>query len=393
MADYVSVPRTVRLRRLAAFAVVAGISIAGAPCFAQSASDREMRQVFELILQDPGNPTHNLRYARMALDRGNLRQALVAYERILARDPNNEDAKEGLRRVRLRLEPSITRVTVLSGAQYESNARRLPHTNGTTYDATMFTRVNVRDDRTIGATRWVTRGEVYANYHPRFHDIDYGSVQAQSGPVFDLGDNFRIHPFAGAGYSWLTRRTFFAEATAGATFEFDAFQPLRDIEVRWGYDFVGSAFSTRDGTYVEVSPRFQFPNLLTKGAVGIAVPYWRYSGVFGSGSPGVDSLNTPFPARSHQFGARLDYFLPLLSWLTVDFNFSYDYRHYFERVSDGSKQRRDHTFVPGVQIVIPGLLRGQVDLIGHYAYEYRSTNDGPERYQNHVAGLRMLWRL
>ena len=393
MADYGSARRFGRAAWITIFALLVGLSIPNAPTFAQGASDRDMRQVFEEILRDTGNPALNMRYAQMAIDRGELRKALVAYERILARDPNNEEAKAGLRRVRLQIEPSVTRFNILSGAQYESNARRVPHHTGNIYDATLFTRANVRDDRTIGAVRWVSRGEVYANYHPRFHDIDYGTVQGQTGPVLDFGDNFRIHPFAGAGYSWLTRRTFFTEATAGATFEFDAFAPLRDIEVRWGYDFVGRAFSTRDGTYVEVSPRFQFPNLLTKGAVGIAVPYWRYNGVFGSGPPGVDSLNTPFPARSHQLGARLDYFLPVVSWLTVDLNFSYDHRHYFEAVSDRSKQRRDQTFVPGVQVVIPSLFQGQVDLIGHYAYEYRSTNDGPERYQNHIAGLRILWRL
>jgi len=171
------------------------------------------------------------------------------------------------------------------------------------------------------------------------------------------------------------------------------FAPLRDIQVRWGYDFVGRHFSTRNGTFVDVSPRIQFPNLFTQGAVGILVPYWRYSGVFGSGPPGFDQRNTPFPVRSHQLGGRADYFLPVLSWLTLDLNFSYEYRHYFEDVTDHTKHRRDQTFTPGVQLIVPGLFEGRADLIGHYSYEYRSTNDGPQRYQNHIGGVRILWRL
>ncbi len=393
MADYASTRLNGCVHWRAAIAVFVALSAPAAPAFAQDGSDREMRRVFEEILKDPGNPSLNLRYARMAIDRGELRQALVAYERILARDPDNEDAKEGLRRVQRQLEPSITRINILSGAQYESNARRGPRPSGSTYDATLFVRANLRDDRTVGTMRWVSRAEVYANYHPRFHDIDYGSVEGLTGPVFDFGENFRIHVFAGAGYSWLERRTFFTEATAGATFEFEDLGPLRDIQVRWGYEVLGRAFSTRDGTYVEVAPRVQFRDMLSKGATFIAVPYWRYNGVFGSGPPGFDPLNIPFPARSHQFGVRIDYFVPMTSWLTVDFNFAYDYRHYFETVSDLSKQRRDHTFVPGVQLIIPNLFKGQIDLIGHYAFEYRSTNDGPERYRNHIAGLRFLWRL
>lgn len=354
--------------------------------------DAEMRRVFDQILQDPANPALNLRYAQLSIERGELRKALAAYERILANDPNNEDALSGIRRVRRQLEPSLTRGSVLLGAQFESNARRISSQNSRTYDATLFGRAEVSDDRTIGSTRWRSVGELYGNYHPRFHDIDYGNVAGRSGPVFEILSDFRVHPFIGGGYSWLARRTFYGEATAGAIFEFDVFAPLRDVLVRWGYDFLGRSVSTRDGTFVEVAPRFQIPNLGMEKAIGIASPYWRYSGVFGSGPPGFDPRSLPFPSRSHQFGARLDYFVPVFDWLTVDLNFSYEYRHFFERVTDDTKNRRDHTFAPGAQAIVSGLAKGQADLVFHYTYERRTTNDGPQRYENHVAGIRVLWR-
>ena len=69
-----------------------GLFIAGAilPCAAHAQDDAELRRIFEQILQDPGNPGLNLRYARLAVERGEIRKALAAYERILAQDPGNE---------------------------------------------------------------------------------------------------------------------------------------------------------------------------------------------------------------------------------------------------------------------------------------------------------------
>lgn len=349
--------------------------------------------MFEELLKDPASPALNLRYARLAIDQGELRKALAAYERILAADPDNADAKAGLRAVRLRLEPSLTRVTVLSGAQYESNARRVTDQTWRTHDATMFVRGEISDERTLGNHRWRSAAELYVNYHPKFHDIDYGQIGGRAGPVIDLADNLRVQVYAGGSYAWVARRTFFGEATAGAIFEFDLLGPLRDLQVRWGYDFVGTAYSTRDATFVEVSPRFQFQNVVFDRTLTILTPYWRYNGVFGSGPPGFDPRNLPYPTRSHQIGLRADYFVQFASWLAVDFTINYEYRHFFEHVSDKSKHRRDHLLAPGFQAIVPGLFEGRADVIFHYLYEYRSTNDGLQRFNNHTAGLRLLWRL
>jgi hypothetical protein len=381
-----------RIWRASALALALACGLAG-PVAAQDApDDAEMRAVFERILADPGNPELNFRYAELAIRRGELRKALGAYERILARDPQNREAQAALRRVQRQLEPAITRFSVLAGAQYESNARRENFQNSRTHDGSFFARGEVFDERTIGTWRWRSTGEVYANYHLRFHDIDYGVVQARTGPVLDLFPNVRFHPFVGGGYAWLARRTFYGEATAGAVFEFDVFAPVRDVLVRWGYDWVGRSVSTRDATFVEIMPRLQFPNLGKEGAIGIASPFWRYNGVFGSGAPGFDPRNDLFPQRSHQIGGRFDYFFPVLQWLTLNVNFTYEYRHFFERVTDESKNRRDHTFIPGVQAIVPGLAGNRADLVFHYAYEHRTTNDGPQRYENHIAGVRVLWR-
>jgi hypothetical protein len=354
--------------------------------------DAELRRVFEQILQDPGNPGLNLRYARLAVERGEIRKALAAYERILAQDPNNEDAKAGIRRIQRELEPSVTRVTLLLGGQYESNPHRLAGRGSNRHDGALSGRLQALDERRIGAVRWRTEGDVYANWHTRFHDIDFGIAGGRGGPVFELGEGYRIHAFVGGSYSWLTRRTFYTEGTAGATLEIETQSPLKSVSVRWGYQFVGEDFSTRDGTFVEVSPRFVVNALLVERSIAVLTPYWRYNGVFGDGPPGVDPRSEPFPARYHQLGIRADYFVPLFANVTFGIGAIYEYRHYYETVTDKSKNRRDHVVSPSAQVIVAGLAKGQADLIFSYSFEHRASNDRAQLYDNHTAGAKILWR-
>ena len=49
----------------------------------------EIADVFDQLLSSPDDPALNLRYAELALAKGETRKALSAHERILARDPTN----------------------------------------------------------------------------------------------------------------------------------------------------------------------------------------------------------------------------------------------------------------------------------------------------------------
>lgn len=387
-----SVRRILRclVRRLGPYSVM-GLAVLY-PCVVHAQDDLELRRVFEQILQDPGNPGLNLRYARLATERGEVRKALAAYERILAQDPSNEEAKAGIRRIQRELEPSITRVTLLLGGQYESNPRHVPGSGSNLHDGTLYGRLQAYDERRLGPFRWRSEGDVYANWHTKFHDIDFGTAGARGGPVFELGEGLRLYSFVGGSYAWLTRRTFYTEATAGATLEIESNSLLKSVSARWGYQFVGPHFSTRDATFVEVSPRFVAGGLVFERSLGVVTPYWRYNGVFGIGPPGVDPRNEPFPARSHQLGIRADYFVPLFGNVTLGIGGLYEYRHFFETVSDQSKNRRDHLVSPSAQIIVAGLAGGKADLVFSYSFEHRSSNDRLQLYDNHTAGAKVLWR-
>ncbi len=354
--------------------------------------DGEFQQIFDRILRDPGNVELNLRYARLAIERGEPRKALPAYERILAAHPDNAEARAGLARVRRDLDPTITQVSAAFGAQYESNPRHFRNQTWRTGAATLAGRIGIYDERRIADVRWRSDGDVYYVWHSKFHEIDYGSIGGRTGPVFDLDEGVRLHVFAGASYAWLKGRSFYGEASTGATLEFDDLGPLRSVTARFGYDNVGKHISSRDALFVEVAPRFLFANLGYAGATGWVGPYWRYNGVLGSGAPGLDQRTELFPSRSHQLGIRADYFMPIVSELTIGLSLAYEYRHFYESVIGDTRNRRDHLVSPGIQAIISGFGDERLGIVVNYGFEHRFSNDGFQIYSNHAAGVRFVWK-
>ncbi len=356
-------------------------------------TDRDMREIFDRILADPSNAALNFRYARLAIERGEYRKALAAYERVLARDPSNAEARAGIARLLRESRPSYTTLTVVLGAMYESNPRHDLKTGKRTDDVGLTARVSVVDERPIGDIYWRTEADASTVYYLTFHDIDSGTAGARTGPLIELSQGLRLNPFIGFYYSWLTRRTYSSEPTAGVVLETEITGPLKSIAARGAYQFVGRGFSDRDGTTAEVIANFEWRSLVFERSLLGVSPYWRYSGVIGSGAPTETPFNQPFPARQHQLGARADYFVPVLPWMVVNANFTYEYRHYFERIPEESQNRRDHLYAPGAQLIFGSFIGNSLDVIASYQFEYRHSNDGIQRYMNHVAGLRFLWRM
>src|SRR4051794_28358469 len=70
----------------------------------------ELSDLNALILRDPGNVELNLRYARLAEEKGELKKALSAYERVTVNSPLNYEAQEGFRRIVRKLQPEGTRL-------------------------------------------------------------------------------------------------------------------------------------------------------------------------------------------------------------------------------------------------------------------------------------------
>ncbi|MBN8966324.1 MAG: hypothetical protein J0H89_13345, partial [Rhizobiales bacterium] len=92
-----------------------------APAVSTGAAADELDSLYSRVIARPGDSELNLRFAQLAENSGKLRWALSAYERVTLNDPGNIAAQEGLQRIRRKLQPSTTLLTVQLGAQYESN--------------------------------------------------------------------------------------------------------------------------------------------------------------------------------------------------------------------------------------------------------------------------------
>jgi hypothetical protein len=373
-------------------ALIAAMCVGFMPVAGLAQERDELQRVYDRILLDPGNTQLNLGYARLAIKKGELRKAIAAYERILARDPKNGAARRGLRRVRRLLRPNVTSATLVFGARGESNPRRFNSRTPKRLDGIFSLRALVSDRRRIGNWRWRSSADLYADYRLVERQLDYGTVSVRTGPVFDIGDKTRVHVFGGAAFSWFDYKPFVVMPRVGLRFEFDDAGPLKFITIRGTYSFINTRFTTRDSLTIGVTPRFVFRNIFKSSLTAVAAPYWRYNGVTGTGSPTVDQTGETFPQRFHQMGLRADLFRKVLPNLTLAVNFSVEYRHFFESVTIGNKQRRDLWYSPGAQAIVTGLFQRNLDLIFSYNYEWNLSNSGFNNYTNQIFGLRILAR-
>jgi len=72
----------------------------------------EISDVFDQLLSTPDNPALNLRYAELAMAKGETRKALSAYERVLARDPDNAEVRRAYKKAKRQLQPAVTAFTL-----------------------------------------------------------------------------------------------------------------------------------------------------------------------------------------------------------------------------------------------------------------------------------------
>lgn len=102
--------------------VVAAIAVFATP--GQVLAD-EITSVFDQLLSNPDDPALNLRYAELAMAQGETRKALSAYERVLARDPDNAEARRAYKKAKRQLQPAVTAFTLTTGLVFESNPRQV----------------------------------------------------------------------------------------------------------------------------------------------------------------------------------------------------------------------------------------------------------------------------
>ena len=377
--------------------MAAAFALASGDVWAQEPTRQELRRVFDQLLQDPTNSDLNFRYARIARERGELRKALATYERVLATDPDNQEAQDGIRRVKRLLEPDATEVVVLVGGQYETNPQYETDSNSSTDDVSLVGRAVVTDDRKFGETRWRTNGDFFSNWHAEFGEIDFLNLGVRTGPVLELTEDWDIHPALGASYAILDSETFFYEGSFSVAIEAVNGGVFKSLNLRAAFVQIDDEIAGLNAYVLEINPRFVIADLVTKNDSMIVNPLYRFNGTEGTGAAGVVSGET-FPLNYQQIGGRVDYYFPITPETYVGVNLTGYYEDYNESVIDPltgletSENRKDVYLSPGAQVIFARVFLANHDVVVSYQYETNLSNDDFEDFKNHIAGVTSVWR-
>src|SRR5579885_980051 len=232
------------------------------------------------VLQHPGNSDLNLRFAREAEAAGVLWWALSAYERVTINDPGNAEAQAGLQRVRRKLQPDTSQVTLEAGGGYESNPRYYlgPRRN----EGVGLASAILFDERAISGMRWRTTGAVTGLFYSQSNDLDYANAELNTGPVVDLFPGWAVVPAIGGSAAYYDHHFYYGEGALTATFEGASQGAFKSFQVKTAYRSYDEFFPSANGFYTEGRARFAFPNLLGSSSVLILSPWVLYSDLSGT---------------------------------------------------------------------------------------------------------------
>lgn len=352
----------------------------------------ELADLNEQILRDPQNVELNLRYARLAEQKGDLRKALAAYERVTVNTPQNQEGQEGFRRVTRKLQPSVTRYSVEMGVGWESNPARA--TDGGGSDWLMLGRLDVKDERRFADVPWRSTGNATIEaYRSQGSELNYAALNALTGPMTDLTPKLALHTGLGLGLAWFGENALHHEAVAGFTLESGFWDGAQTGRLRLGFRQYGDFYGGSEGVYADLSERLAFSDVLQKGDVAVAMPWLRWSGI--EGTPLFVPMEETQPGRYWELGIRGEYLRPVVSWMLAGVSMSISYRHYSDAtiLDDGTAVlRRDWLYIPALTVIFPNVIKQSTDWRFDYKYEYNSSNVPFDKYVDHQITTSMVFR-
>lgn len=380
--------RAIRTMR-ASLCVVAAILVIAAPAYAdRPGSTPELDRLYQQVLRRPADPDLNIRFAQAAEEAGQLRWALSAYERVLLNDPNNDEAQRGLQRIRRALQPNVTLVTASLGTAYESNPKYYLPGRG---EMQLLGSLELRDERTIGGTRWRTSALAAGQLHGRESDLNYGVAGLDLGPIVDLTPFLSVHPTIGGSIATFDKRYYYSEASVGALFEGNLEGAYRALQLRLAYRSHDDVFPSGEGFYAEARGRFAFPKAFGDGSVVLFSPWLRWSDIGGTMLTNI--LTEVQPGAYTEYGGRIEAYKTLAPWLIVGAQLSVSQRDYRKDVVGVSTTKRDDTtWSPGATVLLPNLFAAQTDLRFDYRYIANHSNDPTKDFDDHIVSATVVKR-
>lgn len=370
-------------RLLLAAIVVLGM---GSPALAD-----EMAAVFEQLMLNPADPALNMRYAELAVERGEPRKALAAYERVLDSHPDHPDVLRAYKRLKHRLQPAVTEVTVETGASYATNPRQVP--DGSSYkqdDVTFDAALQLFDERAVGSRRWRTNIFGRAQIQGDLSDITDVVGTVATGPVFDLGKDTRLHVAPGVGGGWLDDDWLYRDLLMRFTLEKLFNGVTQSLSVTVADREVNSDFNGSGGVLAEISGRWLFSDALRKGDALFFLPRLVISSSDGDG-PGRVFRNDIYVGNFVETGARAVYYTRVAdgrAWLGGGLGVYW--RDYDQNVANATNDREDVLIEPTAHFLLPGIFGSNFDFRIDYRFEHNDSNDPTEDFDNHVVGVRSV---
>ena len=345
----------------------------------------EIADVFDQLLSSPDDPALNLRYAELALAKGETRKALSAYERILAHDPNNREARRAYQKVKIALQPKVTAFTLTTGLTFESNPRQVPGSSteqdsDVSFDASLL----MYDERSLAGRRWRTLGRAGGHLLAENNDLNDAYVSIATGPVFEISKKTKLHIAPGAAIGVLDGDWLYHDGLVRIALERRNKGNGQSVTTTVKYRDTNSSFKGDDGLIVQVDGRFLFTSRIKQGDALYFLPRFQYSEPGGNG-PGRVFQSAVFPGNFIEYGGRVVYYAPVANKrVYLGAGFGIFQRDYDQNVAFGTKNRSDLTLVPTAHVLVPNIRGSKFDLRLDYQYQSNDSNDALEDYDNHV---------
>jgi len=378
---------------LVALSIAVCVAVAGVadatPRPVHNVHSAKLDALYAQILKRPQDTELNLRFARAAEDAGVLRWALSAYERVTINDPGNAEAQAGLQRIRRKLQPDISRVTLELGSAVETNPRYYVGPKRTEIEG--LASAILFDERAIADMRWRTTGAIAGRLYSKSHDLDYAAASLDTGPVLDVFPGWAMVPALGGAAAYYDHHFYYGEGAVSTTFEGATQGAFRSLQLRAAYRSYDKFFPTSNGYYLQARGRFAFPNLLGPSSVLIASPWLRYSDISGSVISPIAEIQ---PGAYVEFGGKLAAYKGVTSWLTLGAEISAINRRYrADTVPGTGGKRRDTLLIPGATLLFPHIFSYQTDLRIAYNYIHDNSNDSSKDFDDHVVTATLVYRL
>ena len=422
----------------ATIATLVGTNLVGR---AQAQTPTDPNNAYELlfsrVLQNPGNPTLNKEFARAAEARGDLRLAFASLERVVLSSPGDTLAQAEFDRLRNKMMPAVTLVTVDVGATYASNPRQLPETEflvnptgplsrGAPFsvhrpdDTTFNARVTVADERTLGGVRWRSLALAQGQFQADVSLLDNPTLAVASGPVFYLNPNLWMY-VAGAGdVAWLDGDWLYDDLSVAVTFG-GLFRGLtQTLTARYDWrDGNFNDFSANNAEIFDLEGNIVLSPSLAKGDLLYLLPRFEISQdnanpklVVNSAPSSFGTFDRPlFPSDFTEAGGAVAYYLPLhRGRAIVGGGIRFYWRWYDESAATmpgiglSRGDRRDTFIEPAAHIILPNFFGPSLDLRFDYRFEHNDSNATmttstrnnvvtiPFDFENHVAGVHVVGR-